>query len=180
MPTIIDGTAGITFPVTAGGTSAVQASSAKVLQVVSTTKTDTFAFASASLTDITGLSVTITPTNTSNKILVICHVGTGGNFWNTGGTGLNLVRGSTNILTASSNGYSVFFNAWSSSLGNTLYTGTTIPIVYLDSPATTSATTYKLQVANASATDTGYINRTNADSINSRMTSTITVMEISG
>ncbi len=43
----------------------------KILQVVSTTKTDTFSAASASFTDITGLSLSITPSSTSSKILVM-------------------------------------------------------------------------------------------------------------
>ena len=73
MPTIIDGTAGITYPVVAGATSAVQASSGKVLQVVSTTKTDTFSTASTTFVDLTGLSVSITPTSTSSKILVLVN-----------------------------------------------------------------------------------------------------------
>ena len=42
----------------------------KVLQVVSTAKTDTFSTSSTSFTDITGLSVAITPSATSSKILV--------------------------------------------------------------------------------------------------------------
>ena len=48
MTTIIDGTAGITFPVVAGGTSAVQASSGKVLQVVSTALTSATSYSVAS------------------------------------------------------------------------------------------------------------------------------------
>jgi hypothetical protein len=150
------------------------------VQVQSVVKTDTFSWSGTSPVDITGLSVTITPTSASNKILILCHIGVGGNFWNTGGTVINLVRGATNILLPTSNGYSVFFNAWSSSLANTYFHGTVIPLVYLDSPATTSATTYKLQVGNNSGADTGYINRTIQDQVNSRTTSTITVMEISG
>ena len=43
----------------------------RVLQVVTTTKTDTFTTTSSSLTDITGLSASITPASTSNKILII-------------------------------------------------------------------------------------------------------------
>ena len=41
----------------------------KVLQVVSTTKTDTFT-GNGTAIDVTGLSVTITPSSTSNKILL--------------------------------------------------------------------------------------------------------------
>ena len=110
----------------------------------------------------------------------MCHIGVGGDHWNTNGVTLNLVRGSTNILAASTNGNSAYFLAFSSSQGNTTYHGTTLPIMYLDSPATTSAITYKLQAANPTGSSTCYINRTSFDQTNSRSTSTITVMEISG
>ena len=46
----------------------------KILQVQSTIKTDTFTTTSGSVTDITGLSVSITPASTSNKVLVIARV----------------------------------------------------------------------------------------------------------
>jgi hypothetical protein len=49
----------------------------KVLQVVSTTKTDTFTTTSTSFTDITGMSVSITPSSASNKILVFSYL----TFW---------------------------------------------------------------------------------------------------
>jgi len=151
-----------------------------IVQVQSVVKTDTFSYATTTLTDITGLSVSITPTSAANKILVMCHIGVGGDYWNSAGVTLNLVRGSTNILAASTNGNSAFFNAFSSSQGNTNFNGTVLPIMYLDSPATTSAITYKLQAANPTGSFTCYINRTTQDQTNSRSTSTITVMEISG
>ena len=62
MTTIVDGTTGITFPSAISGVSATQQYSGRVLQVVSATKTDTFSTTSTSFTDITGLSVSITPT----------------------------------------------------------------------------------------------------------------------
>jgi hypothetical protein len=43
----------------------------KILQVVSTTKTDVFTTSSGSFTDITGLSVSITPSSTSSKVLIL-------------------------------------------------------------------------------------------------------------
>jgi hypothetical protein len=162
----------------AAGISTTKLGAGAVLQVVSTTKTDTFSFATATPVDITGLSVSITPTSASNKILIMCHVGVGGNYWSAGGSPLNLVRNSTNILSASSNGYSVNFNAFASTQADTFYTITTLPIVFLDSPATTSATTYKLQVVNATGASTSYINRSVQDQAVNRTTSTITVMEI--
>ena len=45
-----------------------------VVQVVSTTKTDTFSTTSESYTDITGLSATITPSSSQNKILTMFTV----------------------------------------------------------------------------------------------------------
>ena len=67
----------------------------KIIQVVSTTKTDTFSHTgSTSFVDVTGLSVSITPTNASNKILVFydCTYGS-----TSGHTFFKLVRGSTDI-----------------------------------------------------------------------------------
>jgi hypothetical protein len=62
MPTIIDGSAGITYPVVAGSSSAVQASAGKVLQVVNANLTS--AASTASTTAVTtGLTATITPTS---------------------------------------------------------------------------------------------------------------------
>ena len=49
----------------------------KILQVKSTIKTDTFSTTSGSVTDITGLNVSITPASTSNKVLVIARVNIG-------------------------------------------------------------------------------------------------------
>ena len=46
-------------------------SAGAVLQVVSTAKTDTFSSSTGSYIDITGLSVSITPSSTSNKILIL-------------------------------------------------------------------------------------------------------------
>jgi hypothetical protein len=45
-----------------------------VLQVISTTKTDTFSVTNSDFVDVTGLSVTITPTSATSKILVMAHV----------------------------------------------------------------------------------------------------------
>jgi hypothetical protein len=79
MPTIVDGSLGITYPVTAGGTSAVQASSAKVLQVVSvqsgtvTTTTSAIPLDNTIPQNTEGaelFTASITPTRTSSKLLI--------------------------------------------------------------------------------------------------------------
>ena len=170
MSTVIDGSAGITYPVVAGASSAVQASSSKVLQVVSTTKTDTFSTASATFVDVTGLSVTITPTSTSSQILVFVSSNYG-----TGGTSVfgifNLVRGSTNISQPST---TPTYNATTISYASVSDVMNNWSMLFLDSPATTSATTYKIQ--GRASSGTVYVNRRNT--ADSAQTSTITVMEI--
>jgi hypothetical protein len=72
----------------------VKQTAGKVLQVVNTIKTDTFtATTGTGFTDITGLTVTITPSATSSKILIISTITSG---LNTAG-GFTLLRGSTVI-----------------------------------------------------------------------------------
>jgi len=153
-----------------------------ILQVVSTTKTDTFSTASASMTDVTGLSVSITPVSTSSKILILLSlnlVGTNG----VTNAAYQLMRGSTAICigdAASSRPqvsgmvvYTPDSNGYATISGN-----------FLDSPSTTSATTYKVQIVSGSgASGTAYVNRTQNDTnaanfYNSRGASTITVMEV--
>lgn len=148
----------------------------RVLQVVSTTKTDSFSSATGTTpTDITGLSATITPSATSSQVLVVVTLDiTSGLecYW-------RLVRGSTAIAIGdaagsnrqrmTSGGYQA--NGYQMSMSK----------VTLDSPATTSATTYKVQGAIGGA-GTFFVNRSSTDSDTvsfGRTVSSITVMEIS-
>jgi hypothetical protein len=142
-----------------------------VLQVVSTTKTDTFSTASTTFIDLTGFSVSITPTSATSKILIFVDTNYGPS--STSGIAVfNLVRNSTNISQPST------APTWS---------GTAVPFLngadtcmpmgfnFLDSPATTSSTTYKVQVK-VNTGNTLYVNRRlSTDTVS---TSTITVMEI--
>ena len=153
-----------------------------VLQVVSTTKTDTFSVASGAgaYTDITGLSASITPSSASNKILVLYSIdaGTDSDVFIV----LQLVRGSTAIQVADTAG-----SRRSSSIGR--YLGgtamgpgmhTSMGNNFLDSPNTTSSTTYKLQIG-ANGACALLVNRSSSDGDASsafRATSTITLMEI--
>jgi len=150
----------------------------KVLQVVSTTKTDTFYTAtSGSWVDITGLSASITPASTSNKVLISYNV-MGESSSSSYAVGLRMMRGSTAInvggasssrtqASTASDSYAWGDLSWSSHAS-----------VFLDSPSTTSATTYKL----AGFGSTGfYVNRnhTSTDTASHYVcTSSITLMEI--
>lgn len=152
-------------------------SSGKVLQVLSTNKLDTFTSTSTSPVDVTGLSVSITPSSASSKILIFSQIA-GDGLSGSNAAMFRLMRGATDILVPTGAG-SRTTGALSLFAGNvsTLDNGT---IVYLDSPASTSATTYKIQ-GFASTSGSFYVNRSSNDSNSSaymRGVSTITAMEI--
>ena len=153
----------------------------KILQVVQTVKTDVFTSNSTSYTDVTGLSVSITPSSSSNKVLVTasfnCAVSVD-NRWSI----YQLLRDSTPIFIGDTSG--------SRSVGSVAHvqassTGTgqgvfNLNIVFLDSPSTTSATTYKIQgkvQSGASFVINRSDNDTNAD-YGLRTASSITVQEV--
>jgi hypothetical protein len=168
MTTIVDGTTGITFPSTISGVSATQQYSGRILQVVSVNTSSTTTLNSSTPTDVTGLSVSITPTSSSSKIFITVSVPVSA----VSIAQFNLVRGSTSIGVGSGGTYNSTFIT--SCIGNSNYMMTP-SFNYLDSPATTSATTYKLQMfTDSNAT----VNKRTADSVFAT-TATITVMEIS-
>lgn len=146
-----------------------------VLRVVSTIKTDTFSTTSTTLTDITGLSATITPSATSSLVLIHFSV----NIDTPQTSGVAIVRGSTKIGAGATAGNRTTSTTYTiTGLANRPNTQSSL---FLDSPATTSATTYKLQTY--TSTGTTWVNRT-ADDIDTavypRGASTITLMEIAG
>ena len=135
-----------------------------VLQVVQSTYATSTSTTSSSFVDL-GLSATITPTSSSSKILAIaclsCIYKNGANS----SVGVNIVRTSTEIVKFSENTLSYTAGTGASGVSATM--------TYLDSPATTSATTYKIQFKNGSATGT------NVTINDSNVTSTLTLLEIS-
>jgi hypothetical protein len=142
------------------------AGAGQVLQVVNATYATQVSSSSATMID-TGLSATITPKFATSKILVLVSQNglakSDANLYNC--MDINLLRNSTNLLSPNA-------------VGALLQTNTTIlnigsaSICYLDSPSTTSATTYKTQFASrngAASVQVQYANISN---------STITLMEI--
>lgn len=108
---------------------------------------------------IPGMSVTITPTSSSNKIMILSQLNASSDFSTTFIGQARLVRGSTaidvsSVPLSSQVGASVFIPA-SVSANFT----STVPITFIDTPATTSPITYSLQFTN-SQTSTMYVNRT--------------------
>jgi hypothetical protein len=135
MSMIIDGTNGLTF-----NNATTQNSGGVVLQVVQGTYATEVSVSNSTFVD-SGLTATITPKFATSKILalVTMHCEIDGST-NTGGN-LKLLRGSTTIWNGTSAG--TMYNYASS--GGNLQHSEMIAINYLDSPATTSATTYKTQ-----------------------------------
>ena len=155
-----------------------------VLQVVQTVKTNVQSFTSATYTDVTGLSASITPSSTSNKILVLMHMHHGSD---TGLAAFRLVRGATPIHVGDASGSCTQATGglgYGASLDNNsaYYAGLVAAVQYLDSPSTTSSTTYKVQIMDSNGGST-YVNRGGYDANNNasmRGVSSITLMEIAG
>lgn len=150
----------------------------RILQVVSTTKSDTFTSASTTFVDVTGLSVSITPSATSSKVLV-CVEYSGCNDVGLANHFFQVLRGSTAIAVGDVAGSRTPVSG-TINLGSAASMANRV-VVFLDSPATTSATTYKVQARN-SAAGTLYVNRAQTDTdaaTSARGISTITVMEVS-
>lgn len=158
--TITLGQSGETISVPSGVT---MSGMGKVLQVVQTVFTGAKSTTSTSLADVSGASVSITPSSTSSKVLVLVNANdvqkSNADVYGT----IALLRGSTEIAQL---GGQIGFTGSASYNNVGSVSGT-----YLDSPATTSATTFKLQFKTSGGTF--YINT------NSGTESMITVMEIS-
>ncbi len=157
----------------------------KVLQVVSTTKSDTFtaSVASTANADITGLSVSITPSSTSNKILIISS--TVGSCGNRAFLATALKRGGSLLTGAVGDTASSRPRASAYQFGTVDANGTGVASFhYLDSPASISAQTYQVSILNTfSTTQTARVNRTENDLNDYRGTrsiSSITAYEIAG
>jgi len=154
------------------------AAGGKIGQVLQTVVSDTSSINSASMVDLTGITVAITPVATSSKILV---------FFSVNGSGdpnyafnIQIMRTTTaiGIGDAASNRMRATCHLQADTFDTDLRTMTSM---YLDSPSTTSATTYKLQGAVENTSHALYINRSEADADSTyvgRTMSQITVMEV--
>ena len=153
-----------------------------ILQTVQTAKTDTFTSSSTSFTDITGFSVTITPKYNNSKILIYTTM-TGEVQNNTYCAQFRLMRGSTavGIGDANSSAPRGSFHIDSYASGGSLAM-ITASFHFMDSPATTSATTYKVQGKVVSGSGNFYVGRNHTDNSGSsgpgRYPAIITAMEI--
>ena len=148
-----------------------------VLQVVSTTKTDKFSYSAADTNfyDVTGLSASITPSSTSSKILVMASVlisDTNASYYSL--MGVRIARSGTAVGTGTAS-FASGIASVSAADSSSAYAS--VPLLYLDSPSSTSALTYNIQI-NQRIGGTVVI-QVNADRGGSAIgSSTITVMEI--
>jgi hypothetical protein len=142
--------------------------------VVQTVKTDTFTTTSATFVDVTGLTVTITPTTATSKILLVCTLNVGGNAV---GAYVRLVDGSNTPLVLgnaasgrvqASGGARVIANTGMLPVG----------VTFLWSPATASAVTAKIQLREVGGALVA-INRQGLDDTDyGRYPSSITAIEV--
>ena len=158
--------------------------SAGIIQVKSTTLTTTFSGVATlgTFLAVTGLTVAITPTSASNKILVMANLN---------GTNSTSNQGITAILTGGNcasyrgdtagNRQRAAVSQISAANG---HMSNNFALLYLDSPATTSAITYGVSInytGTGGGTDTVYVNQGTGDTdftYVSRTASTITVFEV--
>ena len=153
-----------------------------ILQVVQTVKTDRVTQAAATtMTDIPGMSVNITPSSTANKVLVNVQLGGLSGSTALRGITFTLLRNSTPIGLGDDPGSSNERATFTYITNSATYVDGAASYQILDSPATTSQITYKLQwqtvsntcVLNGSwSTGTGEWNKSSS--------STITAMEVAG
>ena len=159
---------------------------AGILQVVSTTKTDTF---SASVSggglssEITGLTASITPSSASSKILVMMGLD-GASSYGNGQLAFQLLRDGSAIAIGDSAGSRTRLTAQDNNFGSDNSDTGSASKTFLDSPASTSSVTYSFKLFNSTgSTSTLYLNRSSGDSnltTRGRSVSTITLMEVAG
>jgi hypothetical protein len=156
----------------------------KILQVLQAVKTDTQNTNSTSRVDISGLSIAITPASSSNKILVMFDVAVG-TAESTGSLGaVYLMRGSSDIYIGDAGSNRARASAQiDNNSGDMSFSIVRNAGIFLDSPSSTDAQTYKLQFETHNGANSVFINQSGDDTDASyiqRVPSSITVMEVAG
>ena len=149
----------------------------KMGQFLSTTKTDTFGIVSDSAwTSITGFSVDITPSATSSKIWIWYHLERS-NYWNAQNMSTRLRRDTTVIGVGTAAGTRHVVTTGPYKAENDYNMPNTHG--FLDSPSSTSAITYDVQIlGNGSAQQINYYGADSDTAFSGRSVSTISVMEV--
>lgn len=190
--TFSDGTTQATSAVVSGKVPSTIMPTGSVIQVVQSVKTDALVgVAGAQWADVPGqggvgsFSATITPSSASNKILVTVDLKMSGNAGNSV-VRSRLLRNSTPIYIGDAAGSrpQSMGQFYIGAVADNVYYLAQVGGTYLDSPATTSAITYKVQYGSDGTFQFSYINRTQDDRnttyFDSRIAASITLMEIVG
>ncbi len=147
--------------------------------VVQTVKTDTFETTSGSYVDVTGMAATITPSAASSKILVIIHAAISAEA--SQGAHIQIVRETTALYLGDGSGSRTRSSAsYFIPSGVDATFSSTATLVFLDEPASTSPTTYKLQMRRGTS-GSAFFNRDGIDVNDGRTgrpAASITVVEV--
>tara|TARA_R110000751_G_scaffold223736_2_gene325857 strand:+ start:104 stop:643 length:540 start_codon:yes stop_codon:yes gene_type:complete len=179
MTTTISGSTGVN-QITDDAITDAKLPAGSVLQVVSTTSTATFSTTSGTLQN-TGINLVITPTSSTSKVLVLINASIGGSP--SGAIpAIGIRRDATDIgVAADSSNRRGAATGQHANNDNVVFSAS---VSFLDSPATTSATTYRITLsARDDSSHTAWIGRTGLDGDGGytvRPVNTITLMEIAG
>ena len=150
-----------------------------IIQVKMGTFTDRFTTDSSTMVD-TGLSVSITPKFSTSKVLITVSLGSFQNGGRLKRAMMNIVRNSTNVIVGDNRTGIECTACVCVRAADDNYAQIPLAFTALDSPATTSAVTYKVQATRGSDSQTVYLNgNQGADAYSGNTASTITVMEVS-
>tara|TARA_B100000085_G_scaffold279521_1_gene302992 strand:- start:765 stop:1382 length:618 start_codon:yes stop_codon:yes gene_type:complete len=155
----------------------------KIHKLISTTKTDVFSTQSTSMVDVTGMTLSITPASSSNKIFIsttVCIGHDSGAY-----PAFNLLRDSTHIAVPTGNAV-MGGSARNTSFGPIgaldSYKLDVITFNFLDEPGDTNTHTYKLQISNGQSNKNTQLNKPisfdNAYTYPANGVSTFTLMEV--
>jgi len=172
----------MTLPDTADGTilTTTNPKAGNIIQVKQTFKSDVFTTTSYAYTDVTGLGVTITPTSSSNKILILIQL-TGDGTQGSTRAGFRCFRdGNTAIGSGNADGNRVTGFGVIYHPGDSLNIASLVANI-LDTPGDTNSHTYQIQISNLGNTSTVYVNRAQSDPNQyyaMRTSSSITAIEV--
>ena len=145
-----------------------------IIQVVSTTKTDTYSQSSTSFSDITGLSVSITPSSNSSNVLVVVSIFVSVND----ACLLRVLRDSTAIAVGTANDGGSDNTGFAMARMAATNLSDTHNLIHLDTGiSTTSATTYKVQGRPTESSANLFVNRRGSNNTYGAVSS-ITAFEI--
>ena len=175
MALVLDGSGDITG-LTRGAIESTAIGTGAILQVVQTSTTTTTTSTSGSWEDAGGFTASITPTASSSRILVLVSAQYELYRAALESTGaFKIVRGSTDIFLESANSLGI---EAAPSVNGRVYADGRWAAMYVDSPSTTSSTTYKLQMKCGSTGSSGRLTVNNQS--NNTQTGTVILMEIAG